>query len=137
MTRTDDQWIEDILTAIADIRADTAGLDATSFATRPTTIRSVLYSIAVISHHQEIDRPATATLAPIPQPEATLAQPTQPRNNSPSLRIDSNLALKPGNITNPRPKPLHILLIAASALRIKFDKDFVFSFCSTSLCPIG
>lgn len=48
MALTDDEWVQDIATAIADIRADTTGLDFTAFAARPTTIRSVLYSIAVM-----------------------------------------------------------------------------------------
>ena len=64
MARTDNEWIEDILTAIADIRADTAGLDATSFATRPTTIRSVLYSIAVMGEAAKNISPAFKSAFP-------------------------------------------------------------------------
>jgi uncharacterized protein with HEPN domain len=48
MARSDPEWIEDIPSAIADIRADTLGMDFAAFATRPATIRSVLYSIAVM-----------------------------------------------------------------------------------------
>lgn len=48
MARSDQEWAEDIRTAIADIRADTAAMDYASFARNPTVIRSVLYSIAVI-----------------------------------------------------------------------------------------
>jgi uncharacterized protein with HEPN domain len=48
MARSDEEWIQDILSAIADIRADTAGLDYSGFIGRPTTIRSVLYSITMM-----------------------------------------------------------------------------------------
>ena len=48
MARTDDEWVRDILSAIADIRADTAGLDFAAFATKPTIVRSVLYSVAIM-----------------------------------------------------------------------------------------
>jgi uncharacterized protein with HEPN domain len=48
MARTDDAWVRDIIAAIADIRADTAGLDFAMFAARPTIVRSVLYSIAIM-----------------------------------------------------------------------------------------
>jgi len=48
MARSDQEWAQDIRTAIADIRADTAGMDYPSFARNPTVIRSVLYSIAVM-----------------------------------------------------------------------------------------
>lgn len=40
--------IGDILTAIADIRADTACMNLATFEKNPTVIRSVLYSIGVI-----------------------------------------------------------------------------------------
>lgn len=48
MARTDAEWIQDILTAIADIRADTMDMDFAAFAEKPPIIRSVLYSIAVM-----------------------------------------------------------------------------------------
>ena len=48
MARGDDEWVSDILAAIADIRADTAGMDLATFSARPAIVRSVLYSIAVI-----------------------------------------------------------------------------------------
>jgi len=48
MARGDADRIADILSAIADIRADTAGMDFQTFARSPTIIRSVLYSIGVI-----------------------------------------------------------------------------------------
>jgi len=41
--------IEDILSAIADIRTDTIGMDLATFEKNPTVIRSLLYSIGVIS----------------------------------------------------------------------------------------
>jgi uncharacterized protein with HEPN domain len=47
MARSDAEWVQDVLSAIADIRADTAGLDFDGFAARPMIVRSVLYSIAV------------------------------------------------------------------------------------------
>lgn len=48
MARADDAWVQDIMSAIADIRADTAGLDYAAFAARPTIVRSVLYSILIM-----------------------------------------------------------------------------------------
>jgi uncharacterized protein with HEPN domain len=48
MARRDSEWVDDILAAIADIRADTAGMDLAAFAGKPVIVRSVLYSIAVI-----------------------------------------------------------------------------------------
>jgi uncharacterized protein with HEPN domain len=48
MARDDGTWASDILTAIADIRADTTGMDYPAFATNPVVVRSVLYSIGVI-----------------------------------------------------------------------------------------
>jgi uncharacterized protein with HEPN domain len=48
MARSDAAWVRDIVSAIADIRADTTGLDFAAFAARPTIVRSVLYSIAII-----------------------------------------------------------------------------------------
>lgn len=40
--------IGDILSAISDIRADTAGMDFATFSRKPVVVRSVLYSIGVI-----------------------------------------------------------------------------------------
>ena len=48
MARSDSEWVQDIVTAIADIRADTSGLGYISFAAQPTVVRSVLYSIAIM-----------------------------------------------------------------------------------------
>jgi uncharacterized protein with HEPN domain len=48
MARSDDAWLRDIVSAIADIRSDTDGLDFVAFAANPIIVRSVLYSIAVI-----------------------------------------------------------------------------------------
>ncbi|MFO1028344.1 MAG: HepT-like ribonuclease domain-containing protein [Acetobacteraceae bacterium] len=48
MARSDAEWVQDILTAIADIRADTLGMNYAAFAAQPSIVRSVLYSIAVI-----------------------------------------------------------------------------------------
>jgi uncharacterized protein with HEPN domain len=48
MARSDAEWVEDILAAIADIRADTDGMDFAAFSAKPPIVRSVLYSIAVI-----------------------------------------------------------------------------------------
>jgi uncharacterized protein with HEPN domain len=48
MARSDDAWVEDMISAVADIRTDTAGMDLAAFAAKPTIVRSVLYSIAVI-----------------------------------------------------------------------------------------
>ena len=48
MARSDDEWVEDIIAAIADIRVDTAGMDLAAFSAKPAIVRSVLYSIAVI-----------------------------------------------------------------------------------------
>jgi uncharacterized protein with HEPN domain len=48
MARSDREWVEDIISAIADIRADTAGMDFAAFAAKSATVRSVLYSVAVM-----------------------------------------------------------------------------------------
>ena len=48
MARGDDEWARDIVSAIADIRADTSGMDFVRFAAQPVIVRSVLYSIAVM-----------------------------------------------------------------------------------------
>ena len=48
MARSDEEWRLDILSAIADIRADTAGMSFAGFSANPAVVRSVLYSIAVM-----------------------------------------------------------------------------------------
>jgi len=48
MARGDAEWVQDIVPAIADIRADTIGMDYAAFLEKPAIARSVLYSIAVI-----------------------------------------------------------------------------------------
>lgn len=48
MARGDCERIADILSAIADIRADTTGMDFVAFHRNPVVVRSVLYSIGVI-----------------------------------------------------------------------------------------
>jgi uncharacterized protein with HEPN domain len=48
MARSDQEWVGDILAAIDDIRADTAGMDFGAFSQNFIVIRSVLYSISVI-----------------------------------------------------------------------------------------
>ena len=48
MARSDNERVQDILDAIADIRADTTGMDFEIFCRRPSIVRSVLYSIGVI-----------------------------------------------------------------------------------------
>lgn len=48
MARSDAEWVQDIVAAIADIRADTLDMDFAAFAAKPTIVRSVLYSIAVM-----------------------------------------------------------------------------------------
>ncbi len=48
MARSDADWVGDILAAIDDIRADTAGMSFAAFSQNPGVIRSVLYSIGVI-----------------------------------------------------------------------------------------
>lgn len=48
MARGDAEWVSDITSAVADIRADTAGMDFAAFSAKPVVVRSVLYSIAVI-----------------------------------------------------------------------------------------
>jgi len=42
MARCDGEWVQDIISAIADIRADTVGLDLAAFAARQTIPRSRL-----------------------------------------------------------------------------------------------
>jgi uncharacterized protein with HEPN domain len=48
MARSDREWADDILAAIADIRHDTVAMDLRSFSASPVVVRSVLYSISVI-----------------------------------------------------------------------------------------
>ncbi len=48
MARGDAEWVQDIITAVGDIRADTAGMDFSAFSGKPAIVRSVLYSIAII-----------------------------------------------------------------------------------------
>jgi uncharacterized protein with HEPN domain len=48
MSRGHHDRIGDILSAIADIRADTAGMTLAAFEKSPVVVRSVLYSIGVI-----------------------------------------------------------------------------------------
>lgn len=48
MARSDRERIRDILAAIADIRADTAGMGFDAFCRSPVVIRSVLFSLGVI-----------------------------------------------------------------------------------------
>jgi uncharacterized protein with HEPN domain len=48
MARGDQEGRDDILSAIADIRADTAGMDFKAFSETPVIVRSVLYSLAII-----------------------------------------------------------------------------------------
>jgi uncharacterized protein with HEPN domain len=58
MARGDAEWVQDILSATADIRADTAGMDFAAFAAKPTIVRSVLYSIAVMGEAAKNISPA-------------------------------------------------------------------------------
>lgn len=48
MPRAHRDRIGDILAAIADIRADTMGMDLAAFEKSPVVVRSVLYSVGVI-----------------------------------------------------------------------------------------
>jgi uncharacterized protein with HEPN domain len=57
MARTDDAWVRDIISAIVDIRADTADLDFVAFVARPAIVRSVLYSIAIMGEAAKISVP--------------------------------------------------------------------------------
>ena len=50
--------LEDILTAIADIRADTRGMTIAAFEKKPIVVRSVLYSIGVIGEAVKAIDPA-------------------------------------------------------------------------------
>ena len=58
MARSDDLWLQDIISAIADIRSDTNGMDYAGFAANPTIIRSVLYSIAILGETAKSISPA-------------------------------------------------------------------------------
>ena len=58
MARGDKEWVEDIIPAVADIRADTAGMGFAAFAAKPAVVRSVLYSIAVIGEAAKNISPA-------------------------------------------------------------------------------
>jgi uncharacterized protein with HEPN domain len=58
MARGDEQWVQDIVSAVADIRSDTDGMDFASFAAKPTVVRSVLYSIAVMGEAAKNISPA-------------------------------------------------------------------------------
>jgi uncharacterized protein with HEPN domain len=58
MAHRDKEWVADILFAIADIRADTAGMDFAAFAADPSTVRAVLYSISVIGEAAKNVSPA-------------------------------------------------------------------------------
>ena len=53
MARSDAESQQDIVSAIADIRADTLGTDFAAFAARPAIVRSVLYSIAVMGRQRK------------------------------------------------------------------------------------
>jgi len=41
MARGDEKWVEDIVSAVADIRTDTAGMDFAAFSAKPAIVRSV------------------------------------------------------------------------------------------------
>jgi uncharacterized protein with HEPN domain len=70
MARSNEAWVQDIVTAIADIRADTVRMDFTSFAANPAVVRSVLYSIAVMGEAAKNISPAfKAAPAPLLEPE--------------------------------------------------------------------
>jgi uncharacterized protein with HEPN domain len=58
MARSDEEWVEDIVSAVADIRADTSGMDLVAFSAKPAIVRSVLYSIAVIGEAAKNVSPA-------------------------------------------------------------------------------
>jgi uncharacterized protein with HEPN domain len=64
MARGDDEWVGDIVAAIADIRADTAGMDFAAFSAKPVNVRSVLYSIAVIGEAAKNISPAFKSAYP-------------------------------------------------------------------------
>lgn len=67
MARTPKERLRDILDAIADIRRDTAGLDAEGFESHPAVIRAVLYSMVVIGEAvKHLPEAFTATRPEIP-----------------------------------------------------------------------
>jgi uncharacterized protein with HEPN domain len=58
MARNDEEWVQDIVSAVADIGADTADKDFASFAAKPAIVRSVLYSIPVMGEAAKNISPA-------------------------------------------------------------------------------
>jgi uncharacterized protein with HEPN domain len=64
MARGDEEWVEDIVSAVADIRADTAGMDFAMFSANQTTVRAVPYSIAIIGEAAKNISPAFKTAHP-------------------------------------------------------------------------
>ncbi|WP_428493718.1 HepT-like ribonuclease domain-containing protein [Rhodopila sp.] len=54
-----DEWVQDTLSAIADIQADTAGhLGFMTFSAKPAIVRSVRYSIAIMGEAARSISPA-------------------------------------------------------------------------------
>jgi len=47
MARGDAEWVEDTVSAVADIRADAGGMDFAAFSAKPVIRRSGLYSVAM------------------------------------------------------------------------------------------
>ena len=64
MARSDEEWVEGITSAVADIRADTSGMDLAAFAEKPVIVRSVLYCIAVIGESAKNITPALKAAHP-------------------------------------------------------------------------
>lgn len=64
MSRGDEAWLLDIVSAIADIRSDTSGLDYAAFAANPMIVRSVLYSIAIMGEAAKSISPEFKTAYP-------------------------------------------------------------------------
>jgi uncharacterized protein with HEPN domain len=62
--RSDRQRAQDILSAIADIRADTLGLSYEGFAAKPALVRATLYSISVIGEAAKHLSPAFTEACP-------------------------------------------------------------------------
>jgi uncharacterized protein with HEPN domain len=58
MARGDEEWVADIISAIADIRADTACMDFAAFSAMPVVVRSGLCSIAVMGEAAKNISPA-------------------------------------------------------------------------------
>jgi hypothetical protein len=77
--RGDKEWVEDIISAVTDIRADTAGTDLAAFSAKPMVVRSVLYSIAVIGEAAKNICPAFKAAhpdipgGPLPEPAIGLS----------------------------------------------------------------